>query len=210
MCKQLVVYTFTKKGYSQEQHIEGNLLIPFFPGKEEPSGVERNFFPQRNTMRLKTTRSAGFWPCFWLVRFDLHINETGLYKPRFFQICHSKSSSLGEALSVWLVFFPWEVFYCCSTVVFTTKSSSSRSLSVLFRTTFSEDNCSSHNNFLKSVIQVFFSEQLFRIVVWNYILLLSFVLFCLPGKHLLICHFCCIPSECLLRVLWVFPPFSQH
>ena len=40
-----------------------------------------------------------------VVRFDPHINETGLYKSRFFQVRHSKSSPPGEALSVWVAFF---------------------------------------------------------------------------------------------------------
>lgn len=60
---------------------------------------------KRNTIWWKGAENGRFPGCFWLVHFDPHINEAGLYKPRFFQVRHRKSSSLGEALSVWIAFF---------------------------------------------------------------------------------------------------------
>ena len=83
----------------------------------------------------------------WCI-FDPHINEAGLYKPRFFQVRHRKSSSLGEALSVWIAFFSARsllLYFNCSfqnkvfTVWFVNCSFENKSL-------FYCCNCSSWNN----------------------------------------------------------------
>lgn len=52
-----------------------------------------------------------------------------------------------------------------------------------FQNTLFVYNCSRQNNFVNRVIQLFFSEQLFRIVVWNYIVLSSSVIFSTQGKR---------------------------
>ena len=94
------------------------------------------YFQKRNTIRLKGKKKGAFWPRFSLVRFDPHINETGLYKPRFFQVRHCKSSSAGEALSVWVAFFSVR-----SLLLFVNCSFQNKLFSVLFV------NCSSQNKF---------------------------------------------------------------
>lgn len=97
-----------------------------------------------------------------------HVNIS----PVFFKFRHSKSSPPGEALSVWIPFFNLQKFCLVFQMFFSEQHRSSTT--VLFRTTSLVSNCSSQNNFFKHFIQLFFSEQLSRVVVWNYRVSCSF------------------------------------
>lgn len=92
--------------------------------------------------------------------------------PVFFKFRHSKSSPPGEALSVWIPFFNLQKFCLVFQMFFSEQHRSSTT--VLFRTTSLVSNCSSQNNFFKHFIQLFYSEQLSCVVVWNYRVSCSF------------------------------------
>ena len=96
------------------------------------------------------------------MHFDPHINEPGLYKPRFFQVRHHKSSSLGEALSVWIAFFSARSLVLFSNCSFQNKVFTCWFLNCSFKnkSVFYCCNCSSWNNIVRVCFQLFFSEQL--------------------------------------------------
>ena len=106
------------------------------------------------------------------MRFDLHINETREYKPRFFQVSALQIFSARRSpVRLDTVFQSSEVLSCF--VLFFSEQHRS-STTVLFTTTSLVSNCSPQNNFFKHFIQLFFSEQLSRVVVWNYRVSCSF------------------------------------
>ena len=149
------------------------------------------------------------------MRFDPHINETGLYKPRFFQVRHCKSSSPGEALSVWVAFFSVRsllLFVNCS--LFRTNSSACCSLTVLLRT---NSSASVTTVLLGTRSSVFGSTVLFRTTLFVFVLtriscpvFLPSLQFYFPGNVLFFPDFKEIAFQLSLTLTRIFPPFLKH
>ena len=78
----------------------------------------------------KVAKSRPFGASLWLVRFDPHINETCLYKPRFFVVQHHKSYEPGGALFFWRAVSSFLTICRCFQLFFSQQHHSS----VLFRT----------------------------------------------------------------------------
>lgn len=128
-----------------------------------------------------------------------HVN----INPVFFKFRHSKSSPPSEALSVWIPFFNLQKFCPVFQMFFSEQHRSSTT--VLFRTTSLVSNCSSQNNCFKHFIQLFFSEQLSRVVVWNYTVSCSFF-----SPRFKVSLFSFGISPIYLYFTCIFAPFLKH